>query len=391
MEVHLQAELSRTSGLAKFDVAAPEVTDGQAQILVTASRSEDKAVFPLRGDRPLSVGIHTYLLGDGIHEIHFSLLDNGNPVRTVTRSIVIDDPCPLARQTGSLLRSHGTPLFFEGPCNSGYYPYTAPGAVAWFDRPDYGGHILERLRRGAIDEQEADLLRGFAESGYLEVESLIEEALIDAVNLEIDDAVAKGVQGYQPGSSQRIERLHDEYPDIRRLWLDERHRRLVDLIFDSRSLPCQTLTFVFGSQQDAHQDTVFLTPFPAGYMCGTWIALQDVQPGSGELVVYPGSHREPRIYLDKVNCKKVEDNDWDEFSAKVLPFWKNIARRYEPLVYRPKKGSVLIWHENLLHGGSVRKDVSLERRSIVIHSFAEGSVVYYDSSGMVGTTVRPES
>ena len=29
----------------------------------------------------------------------------------------------------------------------------------------------------------------------------------------------------------------------------------------------------------------------------SWIALEDVQPGSGELMVYPGSHRLPRVYM----------------------------------------------------------------------------------------------
>jgi hypothetical protein len=53
-------------------------------------------------------------------------------------------------------------------------------------------------------------------------------------------------------------------------------------------------------------------------------------------------------------------------------------------VYRPKAGTALIWHENLMHAGSVRRDKAISRRSIVGHYFAEGAVVYYDSSGMPG-------
>jgi len=215
---------------------------------------------------------------------------------------------------------------------------------------------------------------------------LIDEPLVDAVNAEIDDAVSKKYQNYQPGSSQRIEHLHMHYPHVRQLWLDVRHRRYADLIFGGRARPCQTLTYVYGSQQDAHQDTVHLTPFPAGYMCGTWIALQDVQPDSGELVVFPGSHRERRIYMGDVRCAKV-NGDWSEFIDKVCSVWMDISKKYEPFVYRPKKGTVLIWHENLLHAGSVRIDASLERRSIVIHSFADGALAFYDSTGLAGTAV----
>jgi ectoine hydroxylase-related dioxygenase (phytanoyl-CoA dioxygenase family) len=64
------------------------------------------------------------------------------------------------------------------------------------------------------------------------------------------------------------------------------------------------LTYVFGSQQEAHQDTIHLTPFPAGYMCGTWIALQDVVPDSGELIVYPGNHRENACVSPKRDAQR---------------------------------------------------------------------------------------
>jgi len=45
---------------------------------------------------------------------------------------------------------------------------------------------------------------------------------------------------------------------------------------------------------------------------------------------------------------------------------------------------VLVWHENLLHGGSVRRDTSLSRRSIVSHYFADGAIAFYDSTGLPG-------
>jgi hypothetical protein len=55
-----------------------------------------------------------------------------------------------------------------------------------------------------------------------------------------------------------------------------------------------------------------------------------------------------------------------------------------PVVYRPERGTVLIWHENLMHAGSARIDKSLSRRSFVTHNFAEGCIVFYDSTGQPG-------
>jgi hypothetical protein len=68
----------------------------------------------------------------------------------------------------------------------------------------------------------------------------------------------------------------------------------------------------------------------------------------------------------------------------IYPAWAEMCKKYEPLIYQPKKGTVLIWHENLLHGGSIRLNQNLERRSVVIHSFADGACVYYDATGSVG-------
>lgn len=338
------------------------------------------------GER-ISVGIHFHLLPNGEQQIRFVLEESGG-VSTAEATLKIENIGALAEETTRLLQANGTPLFFVGPCDSRMYPYDTH--TAWFDRPDAEQHIERMLSSGRITDVEATHLREFVRLGYLTVEGLIDDDLIEQINVEIDDAVAAGYQGYEVGSSQRLEHLHMQYPGIRKLWLDKRYRRYVDLIFGVRARPCQTLTYVYGSQQDAHQDTIHLTPFPAGYMCGTWIALQDVVEDSGELVVYPGSHRERRVRLTEVGCSKVT-GDWSEFGRTVCADWAEMLTRYEPSIYRPKKGTVLIWHENLLHAGSVRKDTTLERRSIVIHSFADGAVAYYDSTGLNGSAVRREA
>jgi ectoine hydroxylase-related dioxygenase (phytanoyl-CoA dioxygenase family) len=40
---------------------------------------------------------------------------------------------------------------------------------------------------------------------------------------------------------------------------------------------------------------------PAGFMCGLWIALEDVRPEAGPLIYYPGSHRSPYPDADPAN------------------------------------------------------------------------------------------
>ena len=180
---------------------------------------------------------------------------------------------------------------------------------------------------------------------------------------------------------------------MRRLWAHPQILKVLSAIFDDQAVPCQTLNFLHGSQQAVHQDVIHLTPFPQGFMCGVWVALEDIHPDSGPLIVYPGSHRLPRLYTHAAQLEKVrEDSKWTAFSAGYAPQMKELIEQsgLEPVYYTPRAGSVLIWHENLAHGGSPRKNDDLTRKSIVSHYFARGSASYYDSQGTPAWTTPPD-
>jgi len=347
-------------GIVRIELAvSPRARHGGTISAAAAGTTNSEMnLGPVEGGQVLLLHVHCHLLRNGRQSLQFALREPDGTVSKAQAFLEVENQGALAEEAARLMRAHGTPLFFRGACDASMYRYD--GHIAWFDGPNADQHIDDMLGRGAISEDEAGHLRHFVEHGYMVIEDLLDDALIDRVNKEIDDAVVRKYQGYENGSSQRIELLHLHYEGVRKLWLDPRHLRYTDLVFGARARPCQTLTYVYGSQQDAHQDTIHLTPFPAGYMCGTWIALQDVVPDSGELIVYPGSHREKRVRLAEAGCEKVS-GDWSKFVRTVGAQWAEMLARYEPVVYRPKKGTVLIWHENLLHAGSVRKNQSLER------------------------------
>ena len=297
---------------------------------------------------------------------------------------------PIGAQVAASLRKLGAPLVLDGFCDSAAYAYDDPDLVPWFDRPEPGAlaDIAQREAGGEVTAEEAEGLRSFVRDGYLALSDVIDPDHLARLNTAVDAAVEAGHEGYEWGSSQRMHGLHETYPAIRELWAHPKVLRMLSLIYRAPALPCQSLTYVFGSQQEYHQDTIHLTPFPAGYMNGVWTALEDVQPDSGELVVYPKTHRLPRIYCATVGVAKVTDGDYNDLSARTQPAWTELMESLKPerVVYRPKAGSVLIWHENLIHGGSPRIDHSKSRRSIVCHYFAEGAVAYHDALGVPGNT-----
>lgn len=336
--------------------------------------------------RRLAAFLNSHLLRDGPARLEASVTQSGKTLWSRSFTVDVSNPGPLAEQVRASLREFGTPLVLEDAVDSSAYDIANPALAPWFDRPDALSRVAAMRQAGSIEAEEERALRAFVEDGYVVLPKPVEESLLATVDRELDDAIAKKVEGYEYGSSQRIHHLHHRYPGVRELWRHPTVMRYLELIFGVPARPCQTLTYVFGSQQSAHQDTIHLTPFPAGYMCGVWIALQDVRPDSGELEVYRGSHRLPRVYMAGSGCAKVTGDDWAEFGRIIPVRWQRMLDegKFEKVTYRPKRGTILVWHENLMHGGSVRVDKSLSRRSIVSHYFADGAIAFYDSSGAAG-------
>lgn len=52
----------------------------------------------------------------------------------------------------------------------------------------------------------------------------------------------------------------------------------------------------------------------------------------------------------------------------------------QPHYFHATKGDALIWHANLIHGGSMRRNMQLSRKALVCHFFVKGSFAYHDLS-----------
>src|SRR5207244_1237743 len=107
------------------------------------------------------------------------------------------------------------PLVIDGPCDTKYYDYADATLTPWIDRDDALSHIQHRRSEQTINEQEAKWLTEFVSNGFIVADDLVEPELIDQIGLELKDAVAKKINGYEYGSSDRINNLHLLYPGIR--------------------------------------------------------------------------------------------------------------------------------------------------------------------------------
>jgi hypothetical protein len=119
-----------------------------------------------------------------------------------------------------------------------------------------------------------------------------------------------------------------------------------------------------------HTDSVHFSSLPERFMCGVWVALEDIHPEAGPLVYYPGSHRLP-LYLNEHvgNCAAAAPGVANQTIYEGL--WASLIEAYglEAKVFTPRRGQALIWAANLLHGGLPHRDRGRTRWSQVTHYF----------------------
>ena len=226
----------------------------------------------------------------------------------------------LAETTTSLMKDFpGSKRIWVDLIDSTDFPYDRSTGVAWYERPDAEERIADILSKYNLPATYESHFRKFIREGYVVLDDFIVRKVCQRINSDLEALIAREHSSTQ-FKGQRIQHLFEHSAATRRLWAHPQIFKVLSAIFDDQAVPCQTLNFMHGSQQAVHQDVIHLTPFPQGFMCGVWVALEDIHPDAGPLIVYPGSHRLPRLYTHTAQIEKVrEDSDWDAFSAGYAP------------------------------------------------------------------------
>ncbi|WP_174298215.1 phytanoyl-CoA dioxygenase family protein [Sphingomonas bacterium] len=166
-------------------------------------------------------------------------------------------------------------------------------------------------------------------------------------------------------------------PDVLAIAANARILALLTRLYGRRAFPFQTLNFPLGTQQRPHTDSAHFSSLPERFMCGVWLAMEDITAESGPLVYYPGSHRWPVL-----SNAMIGQRGWKSTHASAqTPFeavWGAMvdAEGIEPETFLARKGQALIWAANLLHGGSMRSDLKRTRWSQVSHYYFTDCIYY---------------
>ena len=266
------------------------------------------------------------------------------------------------------------------------------GPCPWLDSPDALEQIAARERAGELSAEEADVCRKWVRDGYVIIKGLFDHDYIDAAWAAYEKAVEDGLVKVEAEKVSdddpylgRFLNPHLAVPEFGRLLHHPSMVKWIALLTGREPVPFQTISSFKGSQQGVHSDTIHMTTYPLGYLTATWVAMEDIHPDSGPLVYYPGSHRLPYLSARAVGIApgEFQTRGYAPYTEKYEPAIRELIRKHDlkPAYFSAQQGDILIWHANLLHGGSLRNNLQLSRKAVVCHYFVKGAVCYHDLAG----------
>jgi ectoine hydroxylase len=221
-------------------------------------------------------------------------------------------------------------------------------------------------------------LTDWSDKGFLIWKKYFNASTVDAIQSAVDDLVRR--QKLHPTHDNKLLFANRHSDLIRKITFNQQLTDLLGFILDREVVPFQTINFLYGSNQRAHSDSIHMTTYPLGYLIAVWIALEDTSPDNGPLFYYPGSHRLPYLLNSDFNeggtAFQLGKNDYVDYEDRIAQQIEE--KSLHPEVFLAKKGDLLIWHANLIHGGMPVKDPALTRKSMVIHYYAKDVIKYHE-------------
>lgn len=247
-------------------------------------------------------------------------------------------------------------------------------APPWYDQPD----ALALNAASHVSDEFKTLARDLITDGVCVVRNVVPPELCDLV---IDDYAAFCTQHADSirrdtlDRETRVVNFHRWSDASAEVGANAKLMALLDYMFGMETCIYTSLTFKYGTQQPIHRDTPHFGTWPQGYYFGVWVALEDVNPDAGPLMLHRGAHRfemDQAAIMQRLRLENPDMSDEQLADRALLDFCNAVMARsladYGPPEFLPvNKGDAILWHPELPHGGSLANNPLLTRWSTVFH------------------------
>ena len=269
--------------------------------------------------------------------------------------------------------------------NKNYFkdPYALP--LPWVHSPFFPSLV----EAGSFSKEEKEMLHQYHTDGYIVIDLGLSDQEIEAVVSDMKKAAADEETVYhadhfQYTESKRIFEMWKDSKAATEMCTNKKVMETLELLYGKEPYPFSTINFFKGTDQPSHSDVIHFHTYPAQWMCGVWIAFEDVDETNGSLLYYPGSHRWPLYEYDELGLPHPDEveNGEEENYRHYEEFLRQLIKQNNatPAIAKLKKGQALVWAANLLHGGCNVEgvtDFNKTRLTQANHYFFKGCEQYY--------------
>lgn len=246
-------------------------------------------------------------------------------------------------------------------------------SLPWVESPDF----LTRLKTKNLSPELERIAIEFNQNGYVVLNGIFNDTEIESV---IDEMNQKGFNNDFKISDHRdnfrVQELWKYSEPVKNLSCKKEIIEILETLYEREAIPFQTLNFRIGSRQAAHSDSIHFSSLPSRYMCGVWVALEDMTEENGTVFYCPGSQRLTEFDFSHIYSepKRTSYDDYGDYEKFIEGLVSNYDFEKKP--FYAKKGDVLIWSSNIIHGGMPVLNDQATRFSQVTHYYFKDCYCY---------------
>ena len=244
-------------------------------------------------------------------------------------------------------------------------------SAPWFET-DFSENFLKKKK---ISKDLREKTNFFIKNGYLVLRNAISKKLINNVVNDFNKIInskqfKKNPDYFHYNKHPRVIEGWKKSKNIKKIAKSTTINKYLKFFYNKKPLPISTINFYAGTEQQLHSDYIHFGSVPELYLAGAWFALENVNKNNGPLTVVPGSHKLKIVSFFDFNLQnpktlkelKSHYSVYENYLIEVIKEKKMKTKK----IYL-KKGDVIIWAANLLHGGSKIIKKNHSRLSQVVH------------------------
>jgi len=229
-----------------------------------------------------------------------------------------------------------------------------------------------------LDLETQTALRSWSNEGFVILKNHLSTLEVDKVNLEVEKLAKQRKVRWQHNARIMFGIHHSKL--LAGIGQNTKLISILEMLLSKEVELFQSINFLNASQQRTHSDSIHMSTFPYGNIIAVWIALEDIDDENGPLHYYPGSNKLPYImnkdFGNEGSTFLLGNKTYGAYEDKIAEIVEQ--NKLQKQTFKAKKGDLLIWHANLLHGGEPLIDKKRTRKSMVFHYYAKDAICFHE-------------